>query len=38
MNKDNLATQRFYQRLGATLRTKVIAAWTPGAQRTLLDA
>jgi ribosomal protein S18 acetylase RimI-like enzyme len=26
---DNEAAQRFYRRLGATLRTKVIAAWQP---------
>ena len=27
VNQDNDAGQRFYQRLGATLRTKVVAAW-----------
>ena len=31
--EQNAAAQRFYRRLGATLRTKVIAAWTPEAQR-----
>jgi GNAT superfamily N-acetyltransferase len=29
MQEDNLRAQQFYQRLGATLRTKVIAAWPP---------
>jgi len=29
MRADNDAAQRFYRRLGATLRTKVIAAWRP---------
>jgi ribosomal protein S18 acetylase RimI-like enzyme len=29
MREDNTAAQRFYRRLGATLRTKVIAAWRP---------
>jgi ribosomal protein S18 acetylase RimI-like enzyme len=28
---DNLDAQRFYRRLGATLRPKVVAAWLPGA-------
>lgn len=28
---DNVDAQRFYRRLGATLRPKVLAAWTPGA-------
>jgi ribosomal protein S18 acetylase RimI-like enzyme len=28
---DNVDAQRFYHRLGATLRPKVLAAWTPGA-------
>ncbi|MGR6965809.1 N-acetyltransferase family protein [Geodermatophilus sp. URMC 61] len=27
----NVDAQRFYRRLGATLRPKVLAAWTPGA-------
>jgi GNAT superfamily N-acetyltransferase len=29
MREDNVAAQRFYRRLGATLRTKVIAFWRP---------
>jgi ribosomal protein S18 acetylase RimI-like enzyme len=29
MREDNHAAQRFYRRLGATLRTKVIAVWRP---------
>jgi GNAT superfamily N-acetyltransferase len=29
MRQDNVDAQRFYQRLGATLRTKVIALWWP---------
>ncbi len=29
MREDNVAAQRFYRRLGATLRTKVIACWQP---------
>jgi ribosomal protein S18 acetylase RimI-like enzyme len=29
MRADNDGAQRFYRRLGATLRTKVIAAWRP---------
>ncbi len=28
---DNVDAQRFYRRLGATLRHKVVAAWTPAA-------
>ncbi|SNS56772.1 Ribosomal protein S18 acetylase RimI [Geodermatophilus saharensis] len=28
---DNVDAQRFYRRLGATLRPKVVAAWTPAA-------
>jgi ribosomal protein S18 acetylase RimI-like enzyme len=31
VNQDNDAGQRFYQRLGAMLRTKVVAAWRPDA-------
>ena len=31
MLEDNHAAQRFYARLGATLRTKVIATWGPDA-------
>jgi GNAT superfamily N-acetyltransferase len=38
MQADNTAAQRFYRRLGATLRTKVVAAWTPGAQRAATDS
>jgi ribosomal protein S18 acetylase RimI-like enzyme len=33
LREDNEAGRRFYQRLGATLRTKVIAFWSPAAQR-----
>jgi ribosomal protein S18 acetylase RimI-like enzyme len=29
VQEDNVAAQRFYRRLGATLRTKVIAFWRP---------
>lgn len=36
MQEGNVGAQRFYQRLGATLRTKVIAAWTPERQEELL--
>jgi hypothetical protein len=28
---DDVDAQRFYRRLGATLRHKVLAAWTPAA-------
>jgi ribosomal protein S18 acetylase RimI-like enzyme len=31
MESDNIGAQRFYRRLGATLRPKVVAAWTPDA-------
>jgi ribosomal protein S18 acetylase RimI-like enzyme len=31
MEVDNLDAQRFYQRLGAGLRPKVLAAWSPSA-------
>ena len=31
MNVDNIGAQRFYARLGASLRTKMIAAWVPEA-------
>jgi ribosomal protein S18 acetylase RimI-like enzyme len=31
MEADNVGAQRFYRRLGATLRPKVLAAWTPAA-------
>jgi ribosomal protein S18 acetylase RimI-like enzyme len=30
VREDNVAAQRFYRRLGAVLRTKVIASWRPG--------
>ena len=30
MEVDNVDAQRFYRRLGATLRPKILAAWTPG--------
>lgn len=33
MESDNRAAQRFYLRLGARLRTKVIAVWTPEGYR-----
>lgn len=33
VRQDNDAGHRFYRRLGATLRTKVVAAWTPDAYR-----
>jgi ribosomal protein S18 acetylase RimI-like enzyme len=36
MAEQNVAAQRFYRRLGASLRTKVIAAWSPEAQRAAL--
>lgn len=29
MEVDNVDAQRFYRRLGATLRPKILAAWTP---------
>jgi hypothetical protein len=29
MEVDNVDGQRFYRRLGATLRPKILAAWTP---------
>ena len=31
MEVDNVDAQRFYRRLGATLRPKILAAWPPGA-------
>lgn len=31
MEADNVDAQRFYRRLGATLRPKVLARWTPSA-------
>jgi ribosomal protein S18 acetylase RimI-like enzyme len=33
MEAGNVDAQRFYRRLGATLRPKVLAAWTPSAYR-----
>jgi ribosomal protein S18 acetylase RimI-like enzyme len=33
MRADNTAGERFYERLGATVRTKKIAAWRPSDQR-----
>ncbi len=36
VREDNAAAQRFYRRLGARLRTKVVAWWPPEAQRGLL--
>jgi ribosomal protein S18 acetylase RimI-like enzyme len=38
MRADNVAAQRFYRRLGAKLRTKVIAVWTPTAQKEFTGA
>ena len=35
MEVDNADAQRFYRRLGATLRPKVLASWTPAAYRDL---
>ncbi|MGY1748687.1 GNAT family N-acetyltransferase [Modestobacter sp. SYSU DS0511] len=35
MEVDNADVQRFYRRLGATLRPKMLAAWTPAAYRHL---
>ena len=37
VSADNHAGHRFYQRLGATLRTKVVAAWPPDEYRTYVD-
>ncbi len=36
VREDNAAAQRFYRRLGASLRPKVVAWWPPEAQRALL--
>jgi ribosomal protein S18 acetylase RimI-like enzyme len=36
MREENIAAQRFYRRLGASLRTKVIAFWTPESQRAVI--
>jgi GNAT superfamily N-acetyltransferase len=33
MEVDNLDAQRFYRRLGAALRPKILAAWSPSAYR-----
>ncbi|GAA1931360.1 GNAT family N-acetyltransferase [Nocardioides marmoribigeumensis] len=38
VRSDNDAGHRFYQRLGATLRTKVVASWRPEDYRAHLDA
>lgn len=37
LRADNDAAARFYERLGAELRTKQIAIWTPAAYRPLAD-
>jgi GNAT superfamily N-acetyltransferase len=36
MEVDNVDAQRFYRRLGATLRPKILAAWTPAAYAELV--
>ncbi|MGY1833114.1 GNAT family N-acetyltransferase [Geodermatophilus sp. SYSU D01180] len=36
MEVDNVDAQRFYRRLGATLRPKVLAAWPPAAYSALI--
>ena len=36
MEVDNIGAQRFYRRLGAGLRPKVVAAWTPSAYAELV--
>jgi GNAT superfamily N-acetyltransferase len=36
MEADNVDAQRFYRRLGATLRPKVLAAWSPAAYGSFL--
>jgi GNAT superfamily N-acetyltransferase len=38
MNESNAGAQRFYERIGARVRTKKMAAWTPEAQRRFLRA
>ncbi|HEU5037316.1 MAG TPA: GNAT family N-acetyltransferase [Nocardioides sp.] len=38
VREDNDAGHRFYRRLGAALRTKVVASWQPHAYRAYLDA
>lgn len=37
MRPENVAGQRFYARLGATLRQKVVAAWDEPSYSALLD-
>jgi ribosomal protein S18 acetylase RimI-like enzyme len=37
VREDNVAGQRFYRRLGARLRSKVVAVWSPEACREYLD-
>ncbi|GAA1958763.1 GNAT family N-acetyltransferase [Nocardioides panacihumi] len=37
VREDNAAGHRFYRRLGASLRTKVVAAWQPSAYVDYLD-
>jgi ribosomal protein S18 acetylase RimI-like enzyme len=37
MEVDNVDAQRFYRRLGATLRPKVLAAWSPAAYGSLAE-
>ncbi len=37
VREDNAAGHRFYRRLGATLRTKTVAAWQPSAYDSFLD-
>ena len=38
VREDNEAGQRFYRRLGATLRTKMVAAWQPAAYADHLES
>jgi ribosomal protein S18 acetylase RimI-like enzyme len=38
MEADNVDAQRFYRRLGATLRPKVLAAWSPDAYAAIGDS
>jgi ribosomal protein S18 acetylase RimI-like enzyme len=38
VREDNDAGHRFYRRLGASLRSKVVAAWQPADYRAYLDA
>jgi len=37
MEADNVDAQRFYRRLGATLRPKMLASWSPAAYADLID-